>query len=205
MSRLEKLLSQSMRNKVLDHLDASSLSSMSATGYPSIKSALQYPINYDWREETDAEKEEREQLERSLVNPLIPPFGFRLGEDRYIVLDHETCRITRVISEEELYRDWNDELRKQLARKSNNELFSLSDINSISDYISLCRQDEDTGILLYNKGPLADQKIVFDEKGRVIIHPVRNLYTEGRKLNRQSKKSCKKRRSNTKRCTKNKK
>ena len=227
MSRLEQLLSRSnMRNKVLNSLDASSLSAMRETDSASVLDALRYPIHYDWREETDAERIEREELERiereererieieeQERNPFMPPpLGLRRERrDGYYILDHETSTIAGVIFEEDLLHDWNGTLRQRLTKKSNNELIPFSDITNIDDHNSIFRLDEDTGIILYNKGPLAGQKILFDENLRVIIHTIRNSYAaEGRKSRKsnrpKSKKSCKKRHmkwnSNTKRCNK---
>ena len=235
MNRLEQLLSRSnMRNKVLDSLDASSLSAMRATDSASVSDALRYPIHYDWREEKDAEMEYR--LLPQFDDDEPPPLQLtRADAVRYtlfhIILDNDTSEVTRIIPIYEL----NDEIRHpNFAIKVNNEPISTKDIydEGVENFMPSFRivKDGETinmqsyrgsrigrlGTLVYENGPLAGQRVLFDEKGRVISHPIRNsVYTEGRKSRKsrksnrpKSKKSCKKRHmkwnSNTKRCNKSK-
>lgn len=238
MSRLEQLLRRGMGNKVLDNLDANSLSIMRATNSGSVSEALRQPINYDWREETYAEREYRlrpqfdmEQFDMGpppLLQLTASPTVNKYIVTYYIILDHETCEVTRRISKHELSNDLTGELRLNLARKANNQLISTWDIydekveNSPSfriekdgEIINMqsYRGTGRLGTLVYANGPLAGQRVLFDEKGRVISHPLRNsVYAsaEGRKSRKsnrpKSKKSCKKRHmkwnSNTKRCNK---
>ena len=124
----------------------------------------------------------------------------------------DDSEVTRIIPEYEL----TGELRRNLAIKANNQPISTWDIydEKVENIRPSFRIEKDgetinmqsyrgsrigrLGTLVYENGPLAGERVLFDEIGRVIRHPIRNsVYTEGRKSRKsnrpKSKKSCKKR------------
>jgi len=231
-SRLKYLLSISnMRNNVLDELDVNELSAFRAATNNADADNELFPkdvvINYDWREETDKERELRLEQMFDMGPPQLVPPPLSMLQLRaapsvnkrvitfYIILDKETCKITRILSKYDLEDDVTGELRQQLAIKANNQPITTWDIydenvENIPSFriikdgetINMQRYNGNfayLGTLVYENGPLAGKKVLFDEKGRVISHPIRNSHArtnegrKSRKLNRpKSKKSCKK-------------